>query len=526
MNQIFSRFALRSVVGILLFSVSLLAEDDGKLRIMVFGAHPDDCEIKAGGVAAMWAKQGHHVKFVSTTNGDIGHAIMSGGELAKRRTREVHEAAKVLGIESHVMDNHDGELMPTLENRKKLVRLIREWKADIVMGHRPNDYHPDHRYTGVLMQDAAFMVTVSNFCPDTPHLTKNPVFLYLSDNFQKPNPFDPDVVVSIDDVMDQKIEALWTLESQIESFWATFNFESVIPVPKEGPQRAERKKQFSARFLARAAQTANRFRSDLKSIYGGDEGTEVKYAEAFEICEYGRQPTAEELEQLFPFFGTETAQTGNSGADHHETEVKVQAVPERMHGISGLVMGRLLEKDVEEGSLVMRIHQIKRVWKGSMAENPQEGVGRVLALEGVFGRFLDQLLVIKEGDLFEIEVKHERGDALRFLGEGLKKVPGGGPDWKTQLKGFKGILGGELVAKDTEKGTLQLKVDSLIRVWKANEAVDPVAAFGKTIDIEGVTGRWLDVLLVLEKGDRIEVEAFYTKGDSLDFIGEWLKKAD
>ena len=153
--------------------------DNAKLRIMVFGTHPDDCELKAGGVAAMWAKLGHKVKFVSTTNGDIGHAIMAGGQLAKRRTREVKAAAKILGIESHVMDNHDGELMPTLENRKALTRLIRDWKADIVMGHRPNDYHPDHRYTGVLMQDAAFMVTVSNFAPDTPQLNKNPVFLYL-----------------------------------------------------------------------------------------------------------------------------------------------------------------------------------------------------------------------------------------------------------------------------------------------------------------------------------------------------------
>ena len=177
--------------------------DDGKLRIIVFGAHPDDCE------------------------------LMAGGQLAKRRTREVQAAAKILGIESHVMDNHDGELMPTLENRKAMTRLIREWKADIVMGHRPNDYHPDHRYTGVLMQDAAFMVTVSNFAPDTPQLNKNPVFLYLSDYFKKPNPFVPNLVVGIDDVAEQKAEALWTLESQIESFWSARNFETVIPVPTD-----------------------------------------------------------------------------------------------------------------------------------------------------------------------------------------------------------------------------------------------------------------------------------------------------
>ena len=287
--------------GLAAISVQAQVTDDNQLRIMVFGAHPDDCEIKAGGVAAMWAKQGHAVKFVSTTNGDIGHAIMSGGELAKRRTREVKSAAKILGIESHVMDNHDGELMPTLENRKKMVRLIREWRADIVMGHRPNDYHPDHRYTGVLMQDAAFMVTVSNFCPETPHLTKNPVFLYLSDGFQKPNPFEADVVVSIDAVMEQKIDALWTLESQIESFWASFDFETVVPIPTDRTERQARKSQFSARFLARAAATANRFRSGLTQRYGNQTGNKVNYAEAFELCEYGRQPSPEELRRLFPF---------------------------------------------------------------------------------------------------------------------------------------------------------------------------------------------------------------------------------
>ncbi|MCJ7730138.1 MAG: PIG-L family deacetylase, partial [Sedimentisphaerales bacterium] len=155
---------------------SVPGAEEGKLRIIVFGAHPDDCEIRAGGVAAMWAAQGHKVKFVSTTNGDIGHATMAGGPLAKRRTEEVKSAAKVLGIETEVLDIHDGELMPTLENRKTFVRLIRRWNADIVMGHRPNDYHPDHRYTGILMQDAAFMVTVAHFCPDVPQIAKNPVF--------------------------------------------------------------------------------------------------------------------------------------------------------------------------------------------------------------------------------------------------------------------------------------------------------------------------------------------------------------
>ena len=128
------------------------------LNILIFGAHPDDAEYKAGGTAALWAAQGHHVKLVSVTNGDIGHWGMSGGALAQRRTAESAKVAERLGVESEVFDIHDGELEPTLENRKKVVRAIREWKADVVISHRPWDYHPDHRYTGILVQDAAYMV--------------------------------------------------------------------------------------------------------------------------------------------------------------------------------------------------------------------------------------------------------------------------------------------------------------------------------------------------------------------------------
>jgi LmbE family N-acetylglucosaminyl deacetylase len=279
-------------------------KDDGKLRIIVFGAHPDDCEQKAGGAAAMWAAQGHHVKFVSTTNGDIGHAEMAGGPLAKRRTAEVKEAAKILGVEeSEVLDIHDGELMPTLENRREILRLIRQWKADVVMSHRPNDYHPDHRYTGVLVQDAAFMVTVKFFCPDVPQLAKNPVFLYLSDGFRKPNPFEADVAVVIDEVFEKKMDAIWKLESQIESLWATGNFEQVVPVPKEGEAREKRRQEVRERVASRDGAIADRFRGKLMELYGEEKGKGAKYAEAFELCEYGRKASAEELKKLFPFAG-------------------------------------------------------------------------------------------------------------------------------------------------------------------------------------------------------------------------------
>jgi LmbE family N-acetylglucosaminyl deacetylase len=271
----------------------------GQLNIICFGAHPDDCEIKAGGVAAMWVAKGHRVKFVSTTNGDIGHWKEAGGPLAQRRTKEVEAAAKILGIETEVLDNHDGELMPTLENRKTLVRLIREWKADIVMTHRPNDYHPDHRYTGVLVQDASYMVICPFFCPDVPHLKTNPVFLYFSDRFQRPNPFRPDLVVAIDDVIEKKLTAMVLLESQFVEGGVS-GHEGLIPKNEQELTAAFERVRTS--FRRRFEATANQYRDKLIELYGQNEGKQVRCAEAFEVCEYGRQPSATELQQLFPFF--------------------------------------------------------------------------------------------------------------------------------------------------------------------------------------------------------------------------------
>ena len=185
------------------------------LRIIAFGAHPDDAELKAGGVAALWAAQGHKVKFVAMTNGDVGHFGEAGGPLARRRKAEVAECARILGIENEVLDIHDGELTPTLENRKTNgPRLIREWQADIVMGHRPYDYHPDHRYTGVLMDDTAVVVVAPFFVPDTPPTKRNPVYMYYSDNFQDPKPFTPTIVVGIDDVAEKKWKCISAMPSQ------------------------------------------------------------------------------------------------------------------------------------------------------------------------------------------------------------------------------------------------------------------------------------------------------------------------
>jgi N-acetylglucosamine malate deacetylase 1 len=278
----------------------LVPPDDGKLRILCFGAHPDDCELKAGGVAILWAAKGHHVKFVSVTNGDIGHWREAGGPLARRRKAEVERAARLLGIATEVLDIHDGELLPTLDNRRTITRLIREWKADIVMSHRPNDYHPDHRYTGVLVQDSAYMVAVPFFCPDMSPLKSNPLFLFYSDAFQKPNPFRPDIAVAIDSVIERKLDALDTLESQ---FYEGGALGSAALMPTDPQKQAERRRQVRAGHASRSQAVAQRYRNMLAEWYGKERASATVHAEVFEICEYGRRPDKQELAKLFPFFG-------------------------------------------------------------------------------------------------------------------------------------------------------------------------------------------------------------------------------
>jgi LmbE family N-acetylglucosaminyl deacetylase len=263
-----------------------------KPRVIAIGAHPDDCDIKFGGTAARLARAGYAVKFLSVTNGDAGHQTLGGAALARRRYLETQESAHRLGImEYQVLDNHDGELLPTIEVRRQIIRAIRSWKADIVLAPRPNDYHPDHRYTGVLVQDAAYMVVVPNIVADTPPLANNPVFLYYQDNFQKPAPFRPDVVVPLDDVWDRKINAMDAHASQFYE-WLPWVDHRLDQVPKDP---AERKKWLSN---MRVQPIADAVRKTLVEELGADAAAKVKYVESFELCEYGRQPKLDELRKL------------------------------------------------------------------------------------------------------------------------------------------------------------------------------------------------------------------------------------
>jgi LmbE family N-acetylglucosaminyl deacetylase len=274
-------------------SVTAYGQGFDTLNVVIIGAHPDDADGTSGGTALKFARMGHRVLFVSLTNGDAGHYAKGGGVLARIRIAEAHESGRRFGVTYKVLDNHDGELMPDLDRRLEVIRIIREWNADIVIGPRPYDYHPDHRNTAILLQDAAYMVTVPNIAPETPALRKNPVFLYVQDRFQKPYPFQPDIAVDISDVYKDKIYGIAAHESQFFE-WLPWMAGKLDQVPKNEKDRIEWLAKERRRPISPAV------RASLVKWYGEEAGNKATDAEAFEICEYGRIPDEKEIRRLFP----------------------------------------------------------------------------------------------------------------------------------------------------------------------------------------------------------------------------------
>lgn len=270
---------------------------EASATVLAIGAHPDDCDIEAAGLAALCVRAGHRVHFIAMTNGDAGHYEMGGAELARRRHAETQAAAAVLGLSYTVLDNHDGELEPALSNRREVIRLIREIRPDLVLTHRPNDYHPDHRYTAQLVVDAAYMVAVPGVVPLTPHLPANPVFAYFSDRFLHPYPLRPDLVVDIDDVLDRKLEMIHQHTSQVYE-WLPFNQGQLAEVPAGDD---ERRAWLRDRYAPEYAALADTYRERLIDLYGAERGARVRHAEAFEVSEYGAQLTPKARARLFPF---------------------------------------------------------------------------------------------------------------------------------------------------------------------------------------------------------------------------------
>ena len=289
-------FAYFQVFLLFAFMPGLMAQENTakKLHIIIIGAHPDDPD-KVGGTAYKWASMGNDVLMVSLTNGDAGHQSIKAGKLAKIRREEARKAGEVIGVRYITLNNHDGQLMPTYKNRLEVIKLIREQQADIVISPRPYDYHPDHRYTGVLVLDAAYMVTVPTIDPKVPFLKKNPLFLWMSDGFVHPEPFKADVAVDIDDVIEKKMDMYHQHKSQMYE-WLPFNQGILDQVPASD---ADRRAWLGA--TRKRGSDASPYRDLLIKEYGKEKGSKIKYCEAFEDSGYGARLTKENLYYYFPF---------------------------------------------------------------------------------------------------------------------------------------------------------------------------------------------------------------------------------
>lgn len=270
---------------------------DDPLRILIIGAHPDDADIKAGGTAAKWSALGHEVRMVSLTDGRAGHQTMHGPALAERRRREAQGAAAVIGASYELFDIPDGELDDRLEYRLRVIRLIRGFRPDLIITHRSTDYHPDHRFAGLLVQDASYLLTVPAVCPDAPHLAKTPVILYFSDAFKKPCRFEPHVAVDIEAGFDQLVDMLHAHQSQFYE-WLPYNAGLLDQVPQTEP---DRRAWLAGRMRERVRPLADRYRDLVVQTYGPDAGPTVRWIEAFEVSEYGAPLDADARARLFPF---------------------------------------------------------------------------------------------------------------------------------------------------------------------------------------------------------------------------------
>jgi LmbE family N-acetylglucosaminyl deacetylase len=264
------------------------------LRILIFGAHPDDCDLRTGGLALKWRALGHAVKFISMTNGDTGHHEMGGGPLARRRYAEAQASAKIADIEYEIFDIHNGKLEPNLFYRGMTIVAMRNFRPDLVICHRANDYHPDHRAVGVLVQDAIFGCTVPNVMALTPALDRSPALGYTYDSFTDPTPYVPTVAVDTDDVFERKVRMVHCHESQMYEWEMRFS----EPIEGEEARLAHLRERLTRRFT----QVADVARDSLVRWYGEERGRAVQTAETVMLSQYGSVPNEERLRELFPFF--------------------------------------------------------------------------------------------------------------------------------------------------------------------------------------------------------------------------------
>lgn len=257
-----------------------------KLQFLIIGAHPDDPD-SCGGLAQLMRQKGHEVTLLSLTDGSAGHHEMGRKELAERRREEARQAGLVLDCPYIVASVPDGELIPSLENRALLMKYIRQINPDVIITHRTCDYHPDHRSTAQLVMDCSYLLGVPLYCPDIPAMRKTPVILSMHDEFTRPLPFSPDVVLPIDGVIENCLQALLKHVSQYYEWlpWCDHWDDVTAAVTME-----EKTKVLLKRAEGWFSTIADKYAHLLP------EGT--RYAEAYEWNEYGAPLTDELIREM------------------------------------------------------------------------------------------------------------------------------------------------------------------------------------------------------------------------------------
>lgn len=271
--------------------------DASPLRLLILGAHPDDADFSAGGLAARYCALGHVVKMVSVTDGGAGHHERAPEELRRLRTEEAAAAGRVIGATYEVWPFPDGELEPTLEVRRRIIREIRTFQPDLVLTHRISDYHPDHRAVGQAVQDASYLVTVPPICPDVPAIFSDPVVAYMADLFDKPCPLEADVVLDVTDQVDT-ISAMLACHTSQFFEWLAYEEGVLDTVPPDTDIDA-RRAWTRAWYARHAGPRADRFRDALVTRYGETRGRKIEFAEVYEISEYAGSLTPQRRRQLF-----------------------------------------------------------------------------------------------------------------------------------------------------------------------------------------------------------------------------------
>jgi len=266
------------------------------MKLLILGAHPDDAEYHAGGLASVYHELGHTVKMVSLTNGQAGHYQRPPQQLAQLRREEAAAAGRVIGAEYLTWDIPDGELTADLATRHRVIREIRSFGPDLLLTHRPYDYHPDHRAVGQLVQDASYLVTVPNVLRDTPVLYRDPVIGYLPDLFTRPCPMVADVVLDVTERVDTIVAMLACQRSQVFE-WLPYEEGILEQVPADEQQRpAWLREWYRQHMLPRA----ERFREDLIAAYGPQRGSQIEFCEVYEISQYAAAAELDRRRELFP----------------------------------------------------------------------------------------------------------------------------------------------------------------------------------------------------------------------------------